>query len=227
MDTLVFPYAWESRTPTIAAEVFFIPPYYGDYGSFSLPEWPNLFGNENPIKLEFCSGNGSWIVDKCTQDKSVNWIAVEKRFDRVQQIWQKARRLGVRNLFIVCGEAFTFSSHYLSSESIEEIFINFPDPWPKTRHAKHRLITPHFIEELARIVKKEGGVAVATDDPRTSHTTRSLFLSGRAFQSTFPFPYYVTEWPEYGSSYFESLWKQMGKTLFYHRFSACKKSSSL
>src|SRR3990167_5547685 len=63
-------------------------------------------------------------------------------------------------LFVVWGGALPFPRHYLRDQSIEGIFINFPDPWPKERHAKHRLFQSEFAKETARVVSfQKGAVA--------------------------------------------------------------------
>jgi tRNA (guanine-N7-)-methyltransferase len=122
------------------------------------------------------------------------------------------------NLLVVCGEAQTFTTHYLRDESVDGVFVNFPDPWPKTKHAKHRLIQQPFVRELARTLKSGGEVTLATDD--LAYATQMIEEIGGdpAFTAKFPAPHFVTTWPGYGASYFDSLWRAKSRTIHYIAF---------
>ncbi|HEY4831009.1 MAG TPA: tRNA (guanine(46)-N(7))-methyltransferase TrmB, partial [Waddliaceae bacterium] len=155
---------FKERRPLLEDQVFFVPIHYTGYEHFTLPDLSIYFGNDHPVSVEFCSGNGDWIIEKAKLDPSKNWIAVEKRFDRVKKIWSKLKNHHLSNLLIVCGEACTFAHYYLLSDKIEEVYINFPDPWPKMKHAKHRLMQSIFLDELSRILMPGKKVTVVTDD---------------------------------------------------------------
>jgi len=118
----------------------------------------------------------------------------------------------------VCGEGYRLTHHYIPNESIHSVYINFPDPWPKKRHAKHRIIQPSFIEQVHRILQFEGLLTLVTDDEGYSDIMINILLPMKGFQSIFDKPYYVGTYPDYGSSYFEDLWRQKGKSIRYHVF---------
>ena len=84
---LIIPFSWDERRPCLLDRLWFIPSYYTDYESwkklFSLTE---IFPNNNNAIIEYCSGNGQWIIDKAKNHPESNWIAVEKRFDRARKI---------------------------------------------------------------------------------------------------------------------------------------------
>lgn len=216
---LKFPYRWEERRPEISDGVLFIPDYYDKHKEWTFPSWEALFGNKNRVVVEYCSGNGSWIAEKA-RDKSKNWVAVEWRFERVQKIWSKKKNQQLDNLFIVCGDARVFVRDYLREHSVDEVFVNFPDPWPKEKHAKNRLFQPPFIAELARTVKEGASFTVATDDPTYGQQLVEVVFSNGAW-SALPHPHYVTEWHGYGASYFDALWREKGREIRYFQF--CKK----
>jgi len=217
-DKLHFPYKWEERKPQISEGVFFIPDHYYSHEKWTFPSWATIFGNNSPVHIEYGSGNGMWVLEKALAS-SVNWVAVEYRFDRVQKIWSKMKHLNIKNLFIICGEAQTFTKKYLPNSSIDQIFVNFPDPWPKSRHAKHRLFQSCFIRELLRILKPMGTLTAVTDDATYGEQIHSKMLSASSWESTFPAPHFITEWEGgYGSSYFDTLWRQKGKLIRYFQF---------
>lgn len=215
-----FPHTWEKREVVISDSILFIPSWWDKYESYTFPGWGNeaVFANERPVKVEYCSGNGTWICQKAAENPLINWVAVERRFDRVRKIWARGKRMELSNLFIVYGEAYLATRLYFPKASVEEAYINFPDPWPKDKHAKHRLVTPEFVSAVKNAVCSDGTVTCATDDKMTSQTMISHFRKN--FVSRFPEPYFVREMEGYGDSYFESLWRQKGKEIFYHRFSA-------
>jgi tRNA (guanine-N7-)-methyltransferase len=217
------PYSFAERHPFLEDHIFHIPIYYDSYATFSLPPLREYFRNDQPVNVEFCSGNGDWIIEKATTQGEINWIAVERRFDRVRKIWSKLKNHQLSNLLIVYGEAFTFAHHYLLSNTIESVFINFPDPWPKVKHAKNRLLQPLFLKELARVLVAHGCLTFVTDDHPYMQQTISLLIKNSFFSPCFPVPHHVEDLPNYGKSWFEALWRNKGKKILFARF--CKTSS--
>lgn len=213
---LHYPHSWENRKPTFHQGVFFLPKYYGDYSFFTFPQWSDAlcFGNSHPVHIEFCSGNGSWIAERAQRFPEINWVAVEMRFDRTRKIWAKKQNLDLQNLLIVCGEAQTFTTHYVQSSSVEQTYVNFPDPWPKDRHAKHRLIQGLFVEELSRILMPEGKAIVVTDDLPLSEQVQREMMQKELF-STLSNP---SDFADYGTSFFEELWRQKGRSIHYLQY---------
>lgn len=218
---LKFPTAWDDRHVLIKDRVWYVPVRIGDHQKpFVFPGWehPDLFGNSNPVCVEYCSGNGAWIASKAEQFPHLNWVAVEMKFDRVRKTWGNLKRRGLNNLVIVCGEAYNATKLYFPAGSIADVYINFPDPWPKLRHAKNRIIQTPFLDEMHRILPGGKAVTFVTDDPDYSEWTINKFAAHPGFVSAYPPPYYGTECADYGSSYFEQLWRDKGKVIRYHRF---------
>lgn len=219
-EDLKSPFSFEERQILIKDKIWFVPDYFDAYDKFKFPGFSDseIFGNENPVNLEYCSGNGSWIAKKANENHQVNWVACEIKFGRVRKIWSKIKNLKLPNLFAICGEGNGVTKRYFPSESISQVFINFPDPWPKKRHAKHRIIQAPFVEELNRILKPNGTVTFVTDDVDYSNWTIEFFMANNGFESCYPAPYYSNEQPEYGTSYFDQLWREKGRLIRYHQF---------
>ena len=219
---LIIPFSWDERRPCLLDRLLFIPSYYTDYESwkklFSLTE---IFPNNNNAIIEYCSGNGQWIIDKAKNHPESNWIAVEKRFDRARKIWCKMKNDNISNLFVVMGEAYTFTKYFVDSNSIDTVYINFPDPWPKKKHLKHRLIHKDFVDELSRAMPLQAMVVIATDDLDATNRMKEFFIDHKGFMSTLPPPYYTNKWEGYGSSFFDDLWRQKGRSIQYLQFESC------
>lgn len=209
-------FAWEDRRPLIEDRIFHVPAHYEKHHEFDFPGWSALFGNDNPVCIEYCTGNGAWIEQRALQYPDKNWVAVEMRYDRVRKIWSKIKNGELPNLIVVCGEAWTFTHHYVPTASVEEVYINFPDPWPKEKHEKHRLMKPRFLDELARALKPGKTVTFVSDDPDYVTNTREVFQEHPRFTTLSV----RNDDPTYGTSWFETLWRRKGKDITYLNFMA-------
>jgi tRNA (guanine-N7-)-methyltransferase len=214
------PFTWDQRCVTIHDRVWYIPKHFHSYESFKFPGWqhPDLFTHERPIKIEYCSGNGAWIESRALSEPHVNWVAVEKKFERVRKIWSKIKNHQMDNLIAVCGEGRLATELYFPCQSVAEVYVNFPDPWPKTRHFKHRIVEGNFVKEVHRILQTGGTFTLATDDTNYSAVMIAVLSTHAGFESAIASPYFTHEWPNYGNSFFEKMWRQQGKQIYYHQF---------
>lgn len=214
------PFTWEDRRPLIHDGILYVPKYYFNHENFVFPRWESaeIFGREAPIEVEYCSGNGDWVLQKSLENPHHNWIAVEMQFERVRKIWSKRHNLNIKNLFIVCGEALTFIRYYVPKQSFSAAYVNFPDPWPKEKHAKNRLLQEPFITELARVCKTDSIATLVTDHPIYSKSMIRSMLANPSWSACYEEPYFVTSLEGYGSSYFEALWRTKGIPIHYHQF---------
>lgn len=217
---LKIPYAWADRYPVFLEKFFYLPGYYEKHAEWERVPWSDgrLFGDELPVAIEYCSGNGQWIGEKAKQNPGCNWVAVEKCFERARKIWLKLHRESISNLFVVCGEALAFTRYYVPLESVSAVYVNFPDPWPKRRHAHHRLVRAEFAQELAWIATPDGTAVFATDDPVYARQMFEEVSKVPAWQPLLPSPHYSSDWADCGSSFFADLWKQKGRSLYQFPF---------
>lgn len=214
------PLTWEERRPLIKDRILFVPQYYDRHDEWSFPGWdhPEIFGRKASIEVEYCSGNGLWVIEKARAYPERNWIAVERQFDRVRKIWSKMHNFGLSNLFIVCGEALTFTRFYVPDCSFDAIYINFPDPWPKQKHAKNRLLQEPFITQMSRASVSGAIATIVTDHFEYTTQINKAMLTNPFWHARFPEPYFVTEWEDYGTSYFEALWREQGLKIHYMQY---------
>lgn len=212
------PLQWENRRPLIDDRVFYVPQYYDKYQEWKFPGWVEIFGSEAPIEIEYCAGNGAWIIDKALTYPEKHWVAVEQQFERVRKIWSKMHNFKLSNLLIVCGEAWTFTHFYVPDASIDAIYVNFPDPWPKEKHAKKRLIQEPFISEMARVLRSEKTAMIVTDHSEYTRQITQKMCAHPSWKPQFISPHFTTEWEAYGTSYFDQLWKEQGVPVHYIPF---------
>ncbi|WP_213357497.1 tRNA (guanine(46)-N(7))-methyltransferase TrmB [Chlamydiifrater phoenicopteri] len=198
--------------------ILFIPSYSNSESDdlFSMPSWGELFSENNPICCEICSGNGDWIIDQAENFSYKNWVAVERRFDRIRKIWSKRENRGLQNLFLVCGEAQVFFRKFVLEASFSEVHVNFPDPWPKLRHHKHRLFQTDFVDDLAKAMCDRGTLSLVTDHEDFLRTSLGSIM--KRFSPQQIAPYYEEIESNYGNSWFENLWRMKGKKIFQAKF---------
>ena len=122
-----------------------------------------LFGNDHPLELEIGSGKGTFLTDQAKSRPDVNFIGLE----RARKYWMYAsdrlRRNGCLNTRMILADAAIFLSEHLAASSLSAIHIYFPDPWPKNRHHKRRLIQGPFLEHAERILELGGRLQIVTD----------------------------------------------------------------
>lgn len=211
------PFTWENRRIVIHDGVWFLPPNLSD-DPFVFTGWDMLFQKEQPVKVEYCSGNGTWIVERAKEDTTTNWLAVEKQFERARLIWARAKNANLTNFAVAFAEGVELTRRFFPTGSVQEIFVNFPDPWPKRRHGKHRIIRPEFITELARILPSDGIATLVTDNEDYSQIMIDEMLKEPQFASPIGPPYYIEADGRYGTSYFDTLFREQKKLIRLHRF---------
>ena len=125
--------------------------------------WTELFGNHHPVELEIGSGKGTFLVEQAKARPEVNFLGVEW----ARWFWRYAsdrlRRNNCLNVRTVRAEANFFLIEYVPSASLSVLHIYFPDPWPKARHHKRRLIQPVFLKQVERVLVAGGRLQIVTD----------------------------------------------------------------
>ncbi len=134
-----------------------------------------LFGRRAPLEVELGAGKGEFIVERAATNPERDFLAVELSavIARVLAVRCGAARLA--NLRVARMDARTLVNLMLANEAVAAYHIYFPDPWPKERHAKHRLFTPYFVRSLARTLEPGGAVHVATDVAERAEEIFAMF----------------------------------------------------
>ena len=126
-------------------------------------DWPVLFGNDHPVELEIGSGKGTFLLEQARSRVDVNFMGIEW----ARWFWRYAsdriRRAGCTNVRMVRAEAGFFLSEHVADDSLAVLHIYFPDPWPKARHHKRRLIQAPFLLQAHRVLAPGGRIQIVTD----------------------------------------------------------------
>jgi tRNA (guanine-N7-)-methyltransferase len=122
-----------------------------------------LFPKPQPLEVELGSGDGSFIIDWARRNPGKNFIAVERLLGRLRKVDRKGQRASLSNLRALRIEAGYFLEYLLPEESVSALHVYFPDPWPKRKHHRRRLINEHFVD-LARQALIPGGIICLRTD---------------------------------------------------------------
>jgi tRNA (guanine-N7-)-methyltransferase len=113
--------------------------------------------------LEIGFGNGDALLARAAQEPQRDFLGIEVHEPGVGRVLQGAQTQALKNLRVICHDAVEVLARQIDDAAFDEILIFFPDPWPKKRHHKRRLIQPEFSTLLARKLKPGGSLRLATD----------------------------------------------------------------
>jgi tRNA (guanine-N7-)-methyltransferase len=125
--------------------------------------WKNLFGNVNPVEIEIGIGKGTFLTDRAKANPQVNFLGLEYARWYWRFASDRLRRNGCTNARTVRAEAGYFFREFVPEATVSVVHIYFPDPWPKKRHHKRRLMQPAFVARLAGVLASGGLLRCATD----------------------------------------------------------------
>jgi len=134
-----------------------------------------------PLEVELGAGDGSFLAAYAEARPDTNFLGVERLLGRLRKIDKKGCRAGLANLRLLRLEADYLTRHLLKPGSVQAFHIYFPDPWPKRRHWKNRLVNEGFAGILARALAPGGFVHLRTDDPPYFAQMQAAFAACPAF----------------------------------------------
>ncbi len=131
-------------------------------------KWREFFGNDNPIHIEIGMGKGTFIMESAKRNPDINYIGIEKyssvllrAIEKREQ--EKEQGNDIPNLTFIRMDA-EYIENVFDKDEVDNIFLNFSDPWPKDRNAKRRLTSDRFLKRYTNIMKKDGKVTFKTDN---------------------------------------------------------------
>jgi tRNA (guanine-N7-)-methyltransferase len=144
----------------------------------------SLFPKPQPLEVELGCGDASFLVEWARRHPETNFIGVERLLGRMTKLDRKGRRAGLQNIRGVRIESSYFLQYLLPPQSASAIHIYFPDPWPKTRHQKNRLINDRFPALARAALAPRGAVFLRTDDGPYYSQMKEVFAAATGFKKT-------------------------------------------
>lgn len=126
--------------------------------------WNNIFGNDNPVEIDLGCGDGGFLVTYAQVHPKINLFGTERLMGRLNKIIRKQAQLQINNLKVARIESSYFIKYLVSPNSLSAIHLYFPDPWPKKRHEKHRLVQAGFAHDCFNAINSTGAIYIRTDN---------------------------------------------------------------
>ena len=138
-----------------------------------------LFGRVAPVHIDLGCGDGSFLRLLAAERPDTDFLGIERLLRRVRSSSRKAADLP--NVRIIRSETMFVLQHLLPADSIESFYLLFPDPWPKRRHHRRRIVTPGFLSAINDCLIENGSIFIATDDDDYFAAIRRLTIGPKNF----------------------------------------------
>ncbi|MGT2895164.1 tRNA (guanosine(46)-N7)-methyltransferase TrmB [Streptococcus entericus] len=126
-------------------------------------KWRQVFGNNHPIHIEVGSGKGRFITGMAAQNPDINYIGIDVQLSVLSYALDKVLESGLPNIKLLRVDGSSLTNYFEAGE-IDLLYLNFSDPWPKTRHEKRRLTYRSFLETFEQILPPGGEIHFKTDN---------------------------------------------------------------
>lgn len=178
----------------------------------------DIFGNDNPLEIDLGCGDGTFLVEMAKHFPERNFIGVERLLGRVRGVSRKIEELGLTNAKVLRLESHYTLEWLLAPHSVSRLHLLCPDPWPKARHHKRRLVQQPFLKALYQALAPGGEFLFKTDHPEYYEWVCEEMEQFRNFKPL--------DWPEppapdalyYPKTDFQIHWESQGKTIHRLRF---------
>ena len=145
-----------------------------------------IFGRDARRVLDIGFGDGEALVTNALNNPGVDYLGVEVHEPGIGHLLLLLEHAGAGNVRVVARDAAEVVPQLLADASFDAVDLLFPDPWPKKRHHKRRLVQPPFVAELARVLKPGGFLHVATDWADYARHTREVLAQSPTLVSVEP-----------------------------------------
>jgi len=142
----------------------------------------NLFSNNNPCILDIGFGDGELLINVAKKFPKINFLGIEVYQSGIGNILKQISYNQLNNLKVSNFDAVEFLNNYIKSKSLYGISLFFPDPWPKKKHYKRRIINADFIDLINRKIEKGGFIKIATDWSNYGNDIIELFNKNSSFE---------------------------------------------
>ena len=126
-------------------------------------KWHQLFGNDNPIHIEVGSGKGAFITGMAQQNPNINYIGIDIQLSVLSYALDKVLTSGAENVKLLRVDGSSLTNYFEDGE-VDMMYLNFSDPWPKSRHEKRRLTYKTFLDTYKQILPENGEIHFKTDN---------------------------------------------------------------
>ncbi|HEY8180770.1 MAG TPA: tRNA (guanosine(46)-N7)-methyltransferase TrmB [Thermoanaerobaculia bacterium] len=179
---------------------------------FVLLDFAEVFGNRNRVVVEIGSGKGRFLIASAMEQPDVNFVGIEKSLHYYRVIRERVEKRGLRNVRVINHDAFLVLQKMFSDNSVSEIHIYFPDPWPRKREQKRRIIRPEALAEMRRVLVDGGSGIYVTDHREYFEAANPLIAQFFRTETRIPAP------DDPPRTNYEAKYRAQGREIFEVRF---------
>jgi len=192
-------------------------PRFGIPNSDAVLDLDAIFGRRAPRVLEIGFGNGDTLVELASRAPEMDFIGVEVHPPGIGHCLLAVEALGLTNVRVIAHDAVEVLQHQLPPASLDEVLIYFPDPWPKKRHHKRRIVQPEFVALVASRLQSGGHFRLATDWEPYAAWMLEVIGASPEFRNAASGGGCVDR-PERGATRFERRGQRLGHSVFDFEF---------
>ena len=125
--------------------------------------WESIFGRCSPLRVEIGVGNSEFLIQVALRDPQFNYLGFEYSQKRVTKFLKRVEERGLTSIRVIRDDVVPLLPVLFQPGSVDRVFVNFPDPWPKRRHAKNRFVQESNLRLLEPSLAPDGGLSLRTD----------------------------------------------------------------
>ncbi|MEZ4776060.1 MAG: tRNA (guanosine(46)-N7)-methyltransferase TrmB [Bacteroidia bacterium] len=152
-----------------------------DKNSKTKGKWQEIFGNDHPVTFELGCGKAAFIYEMAQRYPGRNFVGIDLKADRLWKPAKEAEAAGIQNLAFLCAHLIQIGD-YVAENEAAELWITFPDPYPKKKQAKHRMVNSPFLDLYEKILQPEGILHLKTDNLNLFHFSLETFVRRKNIQ---------------------------------------------
>lgn len=183
-------------------------------------KWREFFENTNPIHLEIGCGKGGFIAQMAQQNPNVNYIAIEKFLDIIVLAAEKGKEAKLENVRYVLGDAALLTEMFDSGE-VQRIYLNFSDPWHKSKHEKRRLTYKTFLDLYRQIMDKDGWLHLKTDNQKFFEFSLNSFCENDFMMKNITLDLHNSKFEGNLMTEYEKRFSELGQPIYRLEASSC------
>jgi tRNA (guanine-N7-)-methyltransferase len=172
-----------------------------------------LFGNRRPVEIEIGSGKGTFLLARARARPELNLLGIEYAAPYGLYAADRLARAGCENARMLIADAAPLFRGVWADSSVLRVHLYFPDPWPKRRHHRRRIVQPAFVQQVRRVLIRGGQLIVATDHRGYYEHIRRVMLWAEGFART-TFPKMAGEEDEVVGTNFEKKYIAEGRPVY-------------
>ena len=178
-------------------------------------DWARVYGRERSLRIEIGVGNSPFLIEVAKSAPEFDYLGFEYEKDRVRKFLKKVGKANVETIRMLHCDVLDVLEDIVPPGSVNRFYINHPDPWPKRRHAKNRLVRTENAQLLAGLLEQGGGLSLRTDAPAYAEQMLDVLDSCEGLVNVAGEGCFADEPRDYFPTPYESKFREQGLPIYY------------